>query len=201
MTHRNNGETTCRDRSGRFITGNPVCPLGARHKIDVTAMALLHGEAEALTCEAVTTDAGANGPLPNARYEAFAQALARGMSALAAYREAGYRPHRSSASRLRTNESIQRRVAELMRRSADEAVVARAHVLAGLMREAGMRPGHTPTRRGAATRIAALRLLGLELGMFGKKAEHDVTDKFAEAMRTARPLPIGMTPPPLPRPR
>ena len=50
---RNNGETTGRDASGRFAEGNPGRPRGARHKATQAALALLDGEAEALTRKAV----------------------------------------------------------------------------------------------------------------------------------------------------
>ncbi len=51
--------------------------------------------------------------LTNARHERFAQSLAKGMSADAAHTAAGYKPSRGNASRLRANESIVERVAEL----------------------------------------------------------------------------------------
>lgn len=53
MTDRNNGEITGRDTSGRFTRGNPGRPRGARHKATQAALALLDGEAEALTRQAV----------------------------------------------------------------------------------------------------------------------------------------------------
>lgn len=53
MTDRNNGETTGRDACGRFAQGNPGRPRGARHKATRAALALLDGEAEALTRKAV----------------------------------------------------------------------------------------------------------------------------------------------------
>ena len=81
------------------------------------------------------------------------------------------------------------------------AEVTKADVLRGLMREAGMIPDDTPKDSTASARIAALRLWVLELGMFAEKRQHDLSDKLAEAMRTARPLPIGMAPPPVPRPQ
>jgi len=49
----NNGPTTGRDASGRFTTGNPGRPKGARHKATRAAQQLLDGEAEALTRKAV----------------------------------------------------------------------------------------------------------------------------------------------------
>src|SRR5215213_5579064 len=51
MTHdRNNGaDTEQPTRPGTFRPGNPGRPLGARNKATLAAMALLEGEAEALT--------------------------------------------------------------------------------------------------------------------------------------------------------
>jgi hypothetical protein len=51
--------------------------------------------------------------LSNAKHEAMAQALAKGMSATAAYKEAGYRGDRTAASRMSTNVNIRARVKEL----------------------------------------------------------------------------------------
>jgi Family of unknown function (DUF5681) len=53
MTDRNNRTTTGRDGSGRFTTGNPGRPPGARHKATQAALALLDGEADILTRKAV----------------------------------------------------------------------------------------------------------------------------------------------------
>lgn len=51
---RNNGEKTGRDASGRFAAGNSGRPRGARHKATQAALALLDGEAGALTRQAIT---------------------------------------------------------------------------------------------------------------------------------------------------
>ena len=141
--------------------------------------------------------AGCPGTLSNARHEAFAQALASGMTADAAYQAAGYRHSRGNAARLKANESIRKRVAAITARAAMRAEVGKADVMRHLMREAGMtedRPDDTTS----SARITALRLLGLELGMFPEKREHDVTDRMAELIRNARPLPIGMSAAPAP---
>ena len=53
-TDRNNGEKTGRDASGRFTEGNSGRPRGSRHKATQAALALLDGEAGALTRQAVT---------------------------------------------------------------------------------------------------------------------------------------------------
>lgn len=51
--------------------------------------------------------------LKNARHEAFAQALAKGMTATDAYAAAGYKGDRTAASRLSTNVNIKQRVSEI----------------------------------------------------------------------------------------
>jgi phage terminase small subunit len=65
------------------------------------------------------------GPLENARHERFAQELAKGESASAAYRNAGYsavgNSAEVSASRLFKNAKVAARIAELRTRVADKA--------------------------------------------------------------------------------
>lgn len=56
--NRKSGQKTGRDDSGRFAPGNPGKPLGARHKATQAALAMLDGEAEALTRQAVTMALG-----------------------------------------------------------------------------------------------------------------------------------------------
>jgi phage terminase small subunit len=51
--------------------------------------------------------------LKNPRHEAFAQALARGVSASAAYGQVGFKPHRANAATLARKKHISVRVAEL----------------------------------------------------------------------------------------
>ncbi len=53
MANRNNRAKTGRDDAGRFTTGNPGRPPGARHKATQAALALLEGEANALSRKAV----------------------------------------------------------------------------------------------------------------------------------------------------
>lgn len=61
--------------------------------------------------------------LSNPRHEIFAQELAAGKTADEAYQLAGYAENRHNASRLRTNETVLRRVAELQSRGAKRAEV------------------------------------------------------------------------------
>ena len=59
--------------------------------------------------------------LKNARHEAFAQALAKGMTATDAYSAAGYKGDRTAASRLSTNVNVSQRVGEIKGRIAEKA--------------------------------------------------------------------------------
>jgi len=51
--------------------------------------------------------------LKNARHEKFAQAVAKGKTADEAYQDAGYKPNRGNAARMKANESIAARVDEI----------------------------------------------------------------------------------------
>lgn len=74
------------------------------------------------------------GVLKNTRHETFAQAVAKGKTADEAYQDAGYKPNRHNASRLKTNEHIAARVAEITTRGADRAEVDVARILTELSR-------------------------------------------------------------------
>ena len=61
--------------------------------------------------------------LQNPRHERFAQELATGKSADAAYVLAGYRTNRSNAARLSANQHIRNRVAEIQSLGAERAAI------------------------------------------------------------------------------
>lgn len=67
--------------------------------------------------------------LSNAKHERFAQGLAKGETADAAYIAAGYKPHTSNPARLSGNERIKARVAELLGRAASKTEITVARVL------------------------------------------------------------------------
>jgi phage terminase small subunit len=71
--------------------------------------------------------------LPNPRHESFAQALAKGKTADEAYALAGYRPHRSNASRMSANDSVRARVEELQSRVAERTVITAASITERLL--------------------------------------------------------------------
>jgi phage terminase small subunit len=58
-------------------------------------------------------------PLANQRHERFAQALAEGKTATAAYVLAGYKANDGNASRMKGNERISARIQEIVGRAAE----------------------------------------------------------------------------------
>lgn len=74
-----------------------------------------------------------SGPLKNGRHEKFAQLLAKGMSAMEAYRQAGYKTTKgndgSNAARLSGNERVAARVAEIKEAVANRMVVTQASLI------------------------------------------------------------------------
>jgi len=63
------------------------------------------------------------GEIQNSRHERFAQELAAGKTADAAYEAAGYRKHRSNAARVSANERVKERVREIQAIGAERAAV------------------------------------------------------------------------------
>ncbi|WP_417463088.1 terminase small subunit [Kordiimonas sp.] len=68
-------------------------------------------------------------PLANTRHEVFAHARVAGLTIDAAYIDAGYKPNRSNAARMNTNEHIQQRIKELQDAAAKLAEIDAALVL------------------------------------------------------------------------
>ena len=122
--------------------------------------------------------------LPNHKHELFAQGLAKGLSADAAYQAAGYKRDRGNAARLTANDSIQKRVAEIQGKAAEKAEVTKAWVMERLKEtvERAMqavpvldcegKPTGEYTYQGAVAN-KALELIGKELGMFARKQPSD----------------------------
>jgi phage terminase small subunit len=72
--------------------------------------------------------------LRNAKHERFAQELAKGRTQEEAYREAGYRGDRTTASRLATKDNIQARVLEISEHVALRVEVSLASITDDLAR-------------------------------------------------------------------
>jgi hypothetical protein len=64
-------------------------------------------------------------PLTCAKKEKFAQLVASGVSFSAAYSQAGYKPNRGNATRMKANESIQARVSFLQKNTANRAQITK----------------------------------------------------------------------------
>ena len=104
-------------------------------------------------------------PILSPRHERFAQALASGKPADAAYAEAGYKPDRGHAARLASNGNIRSRVAELQAAGARQAEFTVERVVMELHQtylDAKRANQHGPA-------VRALELIGRTLGAFVDK--------------------------------
>lgn len=105
--------------------------------------------------------------LTNPRWERFAQELAKGKSQAEAYETAGYEQNRGNATRLKANESVLKRVAELQSRTAERAVVTAESLIAEAeeIRKAAFTAGVY------AAAIAAVKEKGVLAGVRVEKSE------------------------------
>lgn len=108
----------------------------------------------------------------NPRHERFAQGLAQGKTADEAYKLAGYAENRGNAIRLKANESVVARVAELQARVVDGVVLTREWVIESLINIASQSMQPDSPVYNAAVANRALELLGKELGMFVDRSEN-----------------------------
>lgn len=118
--------------------------------------------------------------LANARHERFAQELAKGKSAAAAYEAAGYKGDRTAASRLSTNVNVRERLAELQGKAAEKAVVT----VEDIARQLDEDRAFARTNGAASAMVAATMGKAKVLGLIVEKAEnvnlnYDVTDEPA----------------------
>ena len=121
--------------------------------------------------------------LKNPRHEAFAQALARGMSASAAYVEAGYKANRHNAAALAREQHIGTRVTELqeeqlaIHKQATAEAVANAKVtIESLIAEAeAARAKAMSEKGGAAAAVSALTAKAKLAGMWREKVDQHNT--------------------------
>ena len=122
--------------------------------------------------------------LPNARHEAFAQALARSSSIAAAYAEAGYKPNRGNAhTLLKQNKCISKQVEEIqaeqlaIHQQATAEAAANAKVtLESLIAEAeAARAKAMEEKGGAAAAVSALIAKAKLAGMWREKIDQHNT--------------------------
>ena len=134
--------------------------------------------------------------LQNQRWERFALGLAEGKTGDQAYSDAGYEPNRKNASRLKTTEVISARVMELQGKNQSRLVLSRQYVIDALVENAEKALGRKPVKIGAngsATETyvyrgdvanAAIRLAGMEFGMFVERKEIKHTSDLAKLSDT-----------------
>ena len=113
--------------------------------------------------------------LHNPRHERFAQELAAGKTADAAYVLAGYRANRSNAARLNANREIQRRVAEIQSMGAERAAVTVETLIAEAEEARSKAMGD---KGGAAAAVAAITVKAKLAGLWRDKVA--VTDPSGE---------------------
>jgi hypothetical protein len=121
--------------------------------------------------------------LKNSRHESFAQALARGVSASAAYVEAGYKANRHNAAALAREQHIGTRVAELqeeqlaIHQQATAAAAANKQVtIESLIAEAeAARAKAMSEKGGAAAAVSALTAKAKLAGMWREKVDQHNT--------------------------
>jgi phage terminase small subunit len=113
--------------------------------------------------------------LSNPRHERFAQELAAGKTADAAYVLAGYRANRSNAARLNANQDIQKRVAEIQSVGAERAAVTVETLIAEAEEARSKAMGE---KGGAAAAVAAITAKAKLAGLWRDKVA--VTDPSGE---------------------
>jgi hypothetical protein len=109
--------------------------------------------------------------LPNPRHERFAKVLAEGKTASSAYEQAGYRPNDGNAVRLKGNEKIKSRVAELQGQGAERAIVT----LQSLIAEAGEIQAKALAKSNYSAAISALTVKAKLSGHWVDRGEVQTT--------------------------
>jgi hypothetical protein len=112
------------------------------------------------------------GELSNARHERFAQELASGNPADAAYEAAGYQKHRGNAARLSANELIKDRVKEIQAIGAERAAVT-VHSLIEEAEQARIKA--MESQNGAAAAVSAITAKAKLAGLWREKIDQHST--------------------------
>lgn len=139
--------------------------------------------------------------LSNPKHERFAQELAAGKPADAAYVAAGFKPNRGNATTLKQKQSILERVSELLAereklhgqataRAVERLSITKEWVLGQLVENANRAMQAVPVTVGGAetgeyryegsVANRSLELIGKELGMFIDRKEQGAPGEFAE---------------------
>lgn len=117
--------------------------------------------------------------LKNAKHEAFAQALAKGMSASKAFKAAGFKPNRGNATRLKAKDSVSQRVTELLSKAAELTLVSIDSVTSELEEARRMALLIKQPASAVSATMGKAKLHGLLVD----KQEHAVSQPLAELLR------------------
>jgi hypothetical protein len=138
--------------------------------------------------------------LSNPRHEIFAVELAKGATADAAYRLAGYAENRHNASRLKTNETIRNRVSEILSGRLERHEISIDRVAQELATIAFCTPEKNPT---PSDKRQALGDLGRYLNMFKedntRTLKVDIAQRIAEGLERRRRMARPALPAPEPK--
>lgn len=126
--------------------------------------------------------------LSNGRHELYAQELAAGATSDAAYEAAGYKPNRGNAARLKADESVSARVAELQQAAALQTGVTVMNLTQELLTilgraKLGETAGHLSAARQSVMDIAKLNGLVVDTKLVGNKDDKP----FETVIRWAKP--------------
>ena len=112
------------------------------------------------------------GEIQNSRHERFAQELAAGNPADAAYEAAGYQKHRGNAARLSANEHVKERVREIQAIGAERAAVT-VQSLIEEAEQARIKAMDSPN--GAAAAVSAVTAKAKLAGLWREKIDQHST--------------------------
>lgn len=111
--------------------------------------------------------------LKNPRHEKFAQSLAKGKSADESYLDAGFKPNRGNAIRLKANESIVVRLQELQKAGAERTLVT-IEALTSELEEARLHA--LKDEKGASAAVSAIMGMAKLHGLLIDKQDHSSND-------------------------
>ncbi len=128
-------------------------------------------------------------PLKNARWERYAQELAKGLTLTDAYKKAGYKTNRGNAVRLKANESIEARKQHILSQAAKRAEISIANVISelGLIGFANMDDYIKTTESGDAY-IDLSQLTRDQAAAIGEVTVEDYVDGRGEAARDVKKM-------------
>jgi len=101
------------------------------------------------------------GVLSNRRHELFAQAMAKGESASAAYVSAGFKANDGNAIRLKGNERVQARIAELQERAAVKVEMTAADIVRMLVEDRQLARDCEQSGSAVSATLGMAKVLGL----------------------------------------